>query len=395
MVERPTGPVTFLFTDIEGSTQMWEQHTSAMETALSLHDDAVRRAIDTYDGYVFSIAGDAFGAAFASADAAIGAARAAQAELATTEWPDGAHISVRMGLHTGVTYERAGNYFGPIVNRAARIMSAGHGGQILLSSTTADLLPGETVAYVGEHRLKDFSEPVRIFQIAQPTIDFAPLRTLDSTPGNLPVLATSFVGREIEVDEVSALVRLHRMVTLIGVAGVGKTRLALQVAAEVNQDFPDGVWFVELAPVSDPTAVPDAFATALGVTVEPGLSPVASIARALTGRRLLVVLDNCEHVLDAAADLVDTVLMRGSTASFLATSREALRLPAEHLWPVPTLGVASGLGSAAVRLFMERAQAVNPSFHVDEVLEAVTEICTRLDGIALAIELAAARAWCR
>jgi predicted ATPase/class 3 adenylate cyclase len=389
--QRPTGPVTFLFTDIEGSTQMWEHHTSAMEAALSLHDDVVRRAIEGRDGYVFSLAGDAFAAAFSSAEDAVGAARDAQADLASADWPDGARIRVRMGLHTGVASERDGQYFGPNVNRAARIMSAGHGGQILLSSTTAALVDGNAVVYVAECRLKDLSEPVRIFQIDQPHLEFAPLRTLDSTPGNLPVLATSFVGRESEVEEVAALVRLHRLVTLIGVAGVGKTRLALQVAAEVNHEFPDGVWLIELAPVSDPAAVPDVFAAALGVTVKPGLSVTESIARALSGRELLVVLDNCEHVLDAAAGVVDAVLTRASTPSFLATSREGLRVPAEHAWPVPTLSVASGVDSAAVQLFTERAQAVNPAFHVDEVLDSVMEICARLDGIALAIELAAAR----
>ncbi len=304
-------------------------------------------------------------------------------------------LPVRMGLATGTAEQRGEDYFGPALNRAARVMAVGHSGQILLSNSTAALVSDVDLVDLGEHRLRDLSGVAHLFQVRADGLasEFPRLQTVDAVPGNLAAQATSFVGRDVEVKELAELVRAHRLVTLTGVGGVGKTRLAVQVAAELIPEFGDGVWLVELAPVGDPGAVPDAVATALGVSPQAGRSVTASVAETLAGRRLLVVLDNCEHVLDAAGDLVEAILAASSTVSVMATSREGLRVGGEHLWPVPSLDVAEGAGSAAVELFTERAQEVNPGFSLESepVVEAVTEICRRLDGIALAVELAAAR----
>ena len=393
MEGRPTGTMTFLFTDVEGSTRLWENHPVEMRGALARHDEILRSAIERNGGYVFSTAGDAFAAAFDRASDAVATAvdtqRAFEAEL----WPEATPVRVRMGLHTGEAQERDGDYFGPTLNRAARIMSAGHGGQILLASSTASAVPGVDVVDQGEHRLKDLSEAERLYQVQAEGLqaEFASLRTVDGRPGNLPTQSSSFVGRDAEVNELVEVVRGHRLVTLTGVGGVGKTRLAVQVAALLASEFVDGVWLVELAPVGDPSAVPAAVAAALGVSTQSDMAVVDTIVTALSGRDLLVVLDNCEHVLDAAAELVEKVLARAEGVSLIATSREGLRVEAEQLWAVPPLEVQSGAGSAAVELFVERARAVSPEFALDDDVGAVTEICQRLDGIALAIELAAAR----
>lgn len=353
-----------------------------MRAALAAHDEVLRSAIEARGGWMFKHTGDGVCAAFASARAAVDAAIDAQLVL---------DLPVRMGIATGEAERRGDDYFGPALNRAARIMGAGHGGQILVAASTTALVTDVELLDLGERRLRDLSGALRLFQVCADGLrhDFPPLKTIDGVPGNLHVQATSFVGREVE--ELTAAVKAHRLVTLTGVGGVGKTRLALQVAGELVPEFADGVWLVELAPVGDPVAVPDAVATALGLTPQPGMSVTDSIAEGLAGRRLLVVFDNCEHVLDAVADVVEAVLARSNTAHALATSREGLRLPAEHLWPVPSLGVREGAESAAVALFVERARAVVPGFSLNGNSDAVTEICRRLDGIALAIELAAAR----
>ncbi len=383
---RPSGTVTFLFTDIEGSTRRWEDDADAMRTALAVHDEVLRSAIENCGGWLFKHTGDGVCAAFASARAAIDAAVAAQRLLG---------LPVRMGIATGEAEQRGDDYFGPALNRAARVMAVGHGGQVLLSISTASLVSGVDLLDLGEHRLRDLSGVEHLFQVRAEGLAtiFPPLKTVNAVPGNLPVQATSFVGREQEISELTELIRAHRLVTLTGVGGVGKTRLAVQVAAELVPEFPDGVWLVELAPVGDPAAAPDVVASALGIIVQAGLTVTASVANALAGRRLLVVLDNCEHVLDAAADLVEAVLARTNTVTVIATSREGLRVGGELLWPVPSLDVKAGATSAAVELFVERARAVKPGFRLDNDTDsaAVTEICTRLDGIALAIELAAAR----
>jgi predicted ATPase len=382
-----------LFTDIEGSTRLWQKDEVAMRSALSRHDELLRKAIAEHDGVVFSSMGDGMAAAFSSASAAVAAAVVAQRLLEAEAWPTATPVRVRMGLHTGEAEVRDGDYFGTAVNRAARLMAIGHGGQVLCSSQTAVLVgdAGVSLVDLGEQRLRDLDRPMAVFQVGPGS--FPSLRSLDSFLGNLPEQATSFVGRDTEMAELFALVGAHRLVTLTGVGGVGKTRLAVQVAAELVGDFPDGVWLVELGPVGDPAAVADALATALGVTPQAGSSVAESIAAALSGRRLLLVVDNCEHVLDAAADLIETILACTKAVKVIATSREGLRARAEHLWPVPSLAVSDGAGSAAVELFVVRARAVTPGFSIDDPddLAAVVEICGRLDGIALAIELAAAR----
>ena len=383
---RPSGAVTFLLTDIEASTRLWESDPEAMRTALASHDDVLRAAIESHGGWLFKHTGDGAYAVFTSPRAAIDTAIDAQRLL---------DLPVRMGVATGEVELRGDDYYGPTLNRAARITAAGHGGQILVAASTVGLIEGLDLLDLGPRRLRDLSEPVQIFQVRASGLqsDFPALNTVDTVPGNLQAQATSFVGRDTEIAELVRLVRSHRLVTLTGVGGVGKTRLAVQVAAESVAEFPDGVWLVELAPVGDPAALPDAVASALGVTTQAGFTVTDSIAQALSGRRLLVVMDNCEHVLDAAADLAETLLARTTTMKMIATSREGLRVPAEHLWPVQPLDVRAGVTSPAVELFVERARAVNPAFALNTVpdSEAVTEICRRLDGIALAIELAAAR----
>jgi predicted ATPase len=386
MGDHPSGTVTFLITDIEGSTRRWEAEPDSMRAALAEHDDVLRSAIESRGGWLFKHTGDGVCAAFASAPDAVTAAVDAQRRLS---------LPVRMGVGTGSAELRAGDYFGPAVSRAARVMAAGHGGQILVAASTAAVVDGVELIDLGEHRLRDLSGVHRIFQVRAVGLSeiFPPLRTLDTVPGNLPLQTTSFIGRAAEIDDLVAVVRTERLVTLIGVGGVGKTRLALQVAGEVLPEFPDGVWLVELAPVGDPGAVGDAVATALGITPQSGLSTIDSVAGGVAARRLLLVLDNCEHVLDAVAGLVEAVLARSESVKIIVTSREGLRVGAEHVWLVPPLGVGRGTDSAAIALFVERARAATTGFASlsDDDATAVAEICRRLDGIALAIELAAAR----
>ena len=393
MAERPTGTITFLFTDIEGSTRLWEQRPVEMQDALERHDQILRRSIQSHGGYIFSTAGDAFAAAFAGARDAVAAAIDAQRALGAERWSESTRVTVRMGLHTGEAQERDGDYFGPVLNRAARVMSAGHGGQILATAAVVHLAEGCEYSDLGEHRLKDLSDVEHLFQVRAEGLDadFGPLRTVNATPGNLPLQSTSFVGRDDDVRDLAELVRAHRLVTLTGFAGVGKTRLAVQTAAELITEFGDGVWLVELAPVGTEASVPDAVAAVLGVTPQPGYTMAEAIAAVLSGRRALVVLDNCEHVVGAVGELVDIVLGRAPEVRVLATSREDLGVAAEHVWPVRPLGVGSGLRSPAAELFVARARAVNPRFALDGDEAAVAEICSRLDGIPLAIELAAAR----
>jgi predicted ATPase/class 3 adenylate cyclase len=395
MAERPTGTVTFLFTDIEGSTRLWEEHPHEMQSALERHDQLLRGSIESHRGYVFSTAGDAFAAAFAIAGDAIDAAIDAQRRLDAEEWPEATRVRVRMGLHTGEAQERAGDYFGPVLNRAARVMSAGHGGQILATAAISHIAHGRDFGDLGEHRLKDLSEVEHLYQVRADGLEtaFAPLRTVDASPGNLPLQATNFLGRDDEVRALGELVRSHRLVTLTGFAGVGKTRLAVQTGADLIAEFGDGVWLVELAPVGAAASVADAVASVLGVTPQPGLTMSEAVATALAGRRALILLDNCEHVVEGVAELVELILGRSSAVRVLATSREDLGVAAERVWPVPPLVVGSGPDSPAVELFAARAQSVNPRFSIDDGdnAAAVVEICTRLDGIPLAIELAAAR----
>jgi predicted ATPase/class 3 adenylate cyclase len=380
----PSGVVTFLFTDVEGSTRRWEADADGMQNLLAAHDNVLRKAIEAHGGWLFKHTGDGVCAAFSSPKAAVDAAVAAQQEL---------ELPVRMGLATGEAELREGDYFGAVLNRAARVMAAGHGGQILLAESTAGLLSGVDLLDLGPRRLRDLPTPVGVSQVRAPGLrtDFPALRALDASPGNLRPPTTSFIGRESEVAELQGAVKAHRLMTLTGVGGVGKTRLALEVAGLLVDEFPDGVWFFELAAVADPAAVPDAVAAVLGITQQAGKTVSESVAAALEGRVRLLVFDNCEHVLDAAADLVEAILTHSATAKILATSREGLGVADEHLWPVPSLGVGTGIDSSAATLFGERAQAVAPHFSVRDESDAVVEICSRLDGIPLAIELAASR----
>ena len=357
-----------------------------MRLALLAHDDVLRTAIAKHEGYLFSHTGDGVGAAFASPRSAVDAAIAAQREL---------ELPVRMGLATGEAELRDGDYFGTVLNRAARVMAAGHGGQILVAESTAGLLSGLDLVNLGARRLRDLPTPVGVFQVCAPGLrtEFSPLRAVDAGQGNLRPAPTSFIGRESDAGEVQAAVKAHRLVTLTGVGGVGKTRLATEVAGRLADEFPDGVWFFELAAVTDPAAVPDAVAAVLGITQQPGKTVAESVAEALEGRVRLLVFDNCEHLLDAVADLMEAILAASTTVRIVATSREGLGLADEQLWPVPSLDIGSGIASAAVNLFVERAHNLAPHFSMATTDEAgaVVEICRRLDGIPLAIELAASR----
>ena len=313
----PSGVVTFLFTDVEGSTRRWEADAEGMRLALAAHDKVLRSAIEAHGGWLFKHTGDGVCAAFASPTSAVDAAISAQ---------QGLELPVRMGLATGEAELRESDYFGAVLNRAARVMAAGHGGQVLLADSTAVLPSGVDLLDLGPRRLRDVPMPVRVFQVQAAGLrsEFPPLRALDTTPGNLRPATTSLIGRESEVGEIEAAVRSHQVVTLTGVGGVGKTRLALEVAARLADEFPDGVWVFELAAVTDPAAVPDAVAAVLGIAQQPGKTVGESVAAALEGRVRLLVIDNCEHVLEAAADLIEAILAHSASARVLATSREGL-----------------------------------------------------------------------
>jgi predicted ATPase/class 3 adenylate cyclase len=408
MRDQPSGTVTFLFTDIEGSTRLWERHPAAMASALARHDALLRATVAGHGGCVFKTVGDAFCAAFHTASAGLAAAADVQRALRDEPWPADVPIRVRMGLHTGAAELRDDDYFGPPLNRVARLMSAGHGGQVLLSQATQELVrdglpPGVALRDMGERRLKDLIRPEHVYQLVAPGLDdhFPPLKTLDARAHNLPVQSTSFVGREREIRDVERALASGRLVTLTGAGGAGKTRLALQVAAELVDEYADGVWLVELAAVADPRIVPQVAARALGVSDPGGASVDEALAVSLREKELLVVLDNCEHLIAACAALADLLVAAGPAVRVLATSREALRIPAEFLYRVPSLSapepgkparLAALTQYEAVRLFIDRALATAPGFLVDNAnAPALASICHRLDGIPLAIELAAAR----
>jgi predicted ATPase/class 3 adenylate cyclase len=400
--------VTLLFTDVEGSTRLWERNPAEMRVALARHDALLAELITRHGGIVFKTVGDAYCAAFQQAVAALAAAHAVQRALADEPWPPPIAIKVRVALHTGAVEVRDNDYFGPPLNRLARLLSAAHGGQVLLSLATkervGDALPaGLTLRDMGKRWLKDLIRPERVFQLlaADLTADFPPLNTLDARAHNLPIQATSFVGREHEIEQLKTLPASTRMVTLTGAGGAGKTRLALQVGAERIDEYADGVWLVELAPLTDARLVPQAVATVLGVREEPGIELADTLVRELGTRELLLILDNCEHVIDASAQLCQALLARCAGVRILATSREALRVSGEAVFRVPALATpdprvpqttaALSLYSA-VQLFIDRARSVAPTFRLDErSAPAVASICHRLDGIPLAIELAAAR----
>ena len=390
----PSGTVTFLFTDIEGSTGLWESAPAGMRVALERHDALLRNAIDVHGGQVFSTGGDGLAAVFARSMDAVAAAAGAQAALAAEAWPHDASVRVRMAVHTGEAIERDGDYFGPALNRAARLMGLGHGGQVLVSHATEQLVEGSLpdglgLMDLGEHRLRDLSRPERIFQLRAPGCEtqFPSLKSLDAARTNLPVQLTSFVGRDDDVKAVGALLAEHRVVTLTGVGGVGKTRLALQLAADQVDTFPDGVWLLELAPLGESSRVVEALAAALSVEPTPGKTIEQAILDKVRTSSVLLVLDNCEHLLDEARRVVEQVVRSAPGVCVIATSREPLGAQGEQVVPLRSLNPQS-----SVRLFAERAVAVDASFSLGETdRDLVNHLCRRLDGIPLAIELAAAR----
>jgi len=402
----PTGTVTFLFTDIEGSTHLLQALGASYRGVLERHADIVRRALAAHDGIEISTEGDAFFAVFRSATEAVEAAVTAQRGLAQEGWPEGYPVRVRMGLHTGEGRLGGDSYVGLDVHRAARIAAAGHGGQVLLSAATRalveDALPnGVALHDLGFHRLKDLNQPEHVAQLNIDGLqqDFPPVRSLE-VPSTLPTELTSFVGREREVDEVTRLLTSNRLLTLTGPGGTGKTRLAMRIAAGLGAVFPDGVFFVDLAPLTDPGLVGSSLARTLGLREQPDRSIVDLLKAHLEPRELLLVLDNFEQVL-AASGLVEELLRAAPRLKVLVTSRSILNLYGEQELAVPPLALPDA-GTAgdpdrlseyeAVALFITRARAAKASFSVtDETLRAVADICVRLDGLPLAIELAASR----
>jgi predicted ATPase/class 3 adenylate cyclase len=401
---------TFLFADLESSTRLWERFPDAMTEALERHDAILRAAVAQADGTVVKITGDGLMAVFATASDAALACLEAQRRLADEEWPETGPLRVRMGIHVGEAQHRADDFFGPSVNRAARIMAAAHGGQVLLSAWAAELagrrLPLQaTLRDLGKHRLKDLSRPEHIFQLVHPALqrEFPPLATLTHRPNNLPAPTSPFLGRDAQLSALRDLLDADglRLVTLTGPGGIGKTRLALQAAADQIDRFDDGVYFVDLSSIQQPDSAFAATARCLGLTPEGDEPPLETLTLELRDKQMLLLLDNFEQVVAAAEGIVD-LLGHCSRLMVLVTSREALKVRGEHLFPVPPLSLPDGsltqpsadavAECEAVRLFVERAQEARPSFALtDDNAAAVVESCSRLDGLPLAIELAAAR----
>ncbi len=405
VAELPSGTVTFLFTDLEVSTRLWEQEPGAMRTALARHDVILRDAVAKYGGHVVKGTGDGIHAVFATTDAAISAAIEVQVAMGAEQWAVSERLRVRIGIHTGVAELREGDYFGSSVNRAARLMGVAQGGQVVCSQAAAhlvrDSMPKDVgLVDLGEHRLRDLSRAERVFQVTAPGLrrEFPPLRSLEAARGNLPHQVTSFVGRDAEVAELGELVRSHSLVTLIGVGGVGKTRLALEGAAVVASEFVDGAWLCELASLGDSGAVWETLAGALRVLPAPGRRVDETVLDFLAGKQLLLMLDNCEHLLEAVAGMVTAIARGCPQVVVLATSREGLGVSGEQLVAVGSLAVAPRdanedvlAATAAVRLFCDRARSAQHDFVASgSMLRSVAVLCRRLDGIPLAIELAAA-----
>jgi predicted ATPase/class 3 adenylate cyclase len=408
----PNGTITFLFTDIEGSSRMWEADPAAARSALATHDKLVISGVEEVGGIVVKSRGegDSHFAVFTNAGAAIKAAAAIQRALEAQEWLTEKPLRVRMALHTGEAELRMGDYFGTAVNRAARIRSAASGGQVLLSQATAELvrdrLPRDVVLRdLGSHRLKDLNRPEQIYQLditGLPT-EFPALKSLNRKRHNLPAQSTSFIGRAQEIAQINALLEQDtaRLVMLTGPGGIGKTNLTLQVGRNVLEQFPDGVWLVELAPIADPDLVPKTAAAALGLRELPNQPVLEMMVEHLGDKECLLILDNCEHLVNAAARFVQTVIQACPKVKILASSREALGMYGEIPYRVPPLSFPEGHHLPplemwkkydALRLFVERATAVLPAFQVtDGNFAPLVKICRRLDGIPLALELAAAR----
>ena len=391
--EHPTGTVTFLFTDIEGSTRLWESDHDAMREALSSHDAILREAIERHRGFVFKTVGDAFCAAFFRPEDALSAAVETQLRLAAQAWPAAVGpLRVRVGIHAGSAVESDGDYFGPTVNRVARLMSLGHGEQILISGTVAallrDVLPERvSLLSLGTHRLKDLSQPEPTFQVAVEGLrsEFPPLRSLDARPNNLPFQISSFVGRARELGEVRDALGQRRLVTVVGPGGIGKTRVALAAAGEAIERFVDGVWLVQLSQLKSAELIAQAAADVLNVREVPQEPVTETVVRTLADSESLLVFDSAEHLVAATAAFVKLLLSRCAGLKVLITSREPLHVTGEHVVRVQAL-------EDAAELFLERAREVAPNLVVDEAaLRTIGEICRRVERIPLAIELAAAR----
>jgi predicted ATPase/class 3 adenylate cyclase len=402
----PTGTVSFLFTDIEGSTRLWEAHPEEMRVALASHDAIFREIVPARRGAIFKTVGDAICAAFERPEDALFAAVDAQRRLATHPWPDAVgEIRVRMGIHTGVAQERDDDYFGRTVNRVARFMSIAHGGQILVSGSTAALLRQAdlkdlSLRDLGAHRLKDLAQPESTYQVAGPGLraDFPALSSLDAHPNNLPSQLSSFIGREAELHHLHEALTAHRVVTITGPGGMGKTRLALQVGAELVHEFKDGVWFVELAQLEDAKLVAHSIADVINIHEQPTEAIEITVARAIGKKQLLLILDNSEHLIDLVADLTKQLARNCPLVRFLVTSRQPLHLDGEHVLRLLPLSLqrsgpqAVGTPPASEQLFLDRALAAHPRLELtDEARVTIGQICRRLEGIPLAIELAAAR----
>ena len=393
MAAGPTGTVTFLFTDIEASTELWERHPDEMRVAVEVHDQLLRTVVAAHGGRIFSTGGDGFAVAFARARDACLAAVEAQRRLDIVDWPEHAHIGVRMGVHTGEAVERGGDYFGPAVNRAARLAAASNAGQIVMSLATEQMvrehLPGDhSLANLGELRVAGVVAPLPVFGLVAGGLvgEFPPLRQARAAPSNVPHSVQPLVGRNSEIASLVERLRRHRLVTLTGAGGVGKTSMALAAASATTDDFPDGTWWVDLAPVSADD-VARAVASSLGVQRETTTSAVDSVTAALDGRRSLLVLDNCEHVIAAAGEFVDALQRQAPTVTMLITSRQRLGLAGEEVEPVRPLP-CEGIDSPAMELFLNRLGRRD----LDDVdRDAVVEICGHLEGLPLGIELAASR----
>ncbi|MCH8275181.1 MAG: tetratricopeptide repeat protein [Armatimonadetes bacterium] len=403
--QRVTAARTFMFTDIEGSTRLWENRPEEMKVALARHDGLLRAAIECARGRVFKATGDGFCAVFNRPVHAVAAALSIQKVVLSEAWDLPDRLKVRVALHAGEAEDRSGDFFGLTLNRCARLLSAAHGGQVLLSSTVeeparANLPSGATLKDLGEHRLRDLSRPMRIFQLVHADLqtDFPLTLGLSAVPNNLPVQLTSFIGRDAEMAEVKRLLGSTRLLTLSGAGGCGKTRLALQAAADVMDLFPDGVWLVDLVGLSDPSLVPQAVLAAIGGELRAQRPPLETAAETLGEKTVLLLVDNCEHLVEGCALTAESLLQKCRNLKLLVTSRESLGAAGETVYvvpgmPVPEKDAAEGLMSyESVHLFVERARDAKPAFRLNKRNSGrVSEICRRVDGIPLAIELAAAR----